>query len=109
MAMNKTIGLYVGGTFDDGKGRFSSIADTIYQALQPADMDYYNGGCFSQLESLIERIREYSLIFWFANVQNDKPKIVKQIKAKHSSCLLITSKRNDGRYSAADIIHHALD
>lgn len=101
--------LYVAGDFDDQGGRFSKIGDTIFQEVRRSDMDYLNGGYFFELEEILFKITDYKLIYWFANVPNDKPKLVKEIKKKHKECVLVTSKRNvERRYTFQDLIFHAI-
>ena len=106
--------LLVGGFFDDGGGKPSrALVPVLHEALASkggSTMTFLNGGHFSELERELERIHEYGVIYWFANVSNNKPKIVGDIKKHHKRCLLVTSKRNDGdKYSLSDIIYHALN
>ena len=102
--------LFVGGTFDSEKGKKSKIADHFSQAInQSGNVSSLNGGTFKELELIIDQVKNYDQIYWFANVDNNQPKLVKEIKKKNPSCILITSKRNlDSHYSLADLIYHAL-
>lgn len=103
--------MFVGGTFDENGGKESKIARQVFQSLGMADSDslYVNGGTFNDLEALLPKVRDYQQIYWFANVDNDKPKLVKEIKRQNPASILITSKRNvDSKYSAADLVYHAL-
>jgi len=101
--------LYVGGTFDNNFGRSSKIADQVFKAIN-LDADYFNGGTYHDLEQALESINNYNLIFWFADVPNDKPKLIKDIKKRNKKCVLVTSKRNtEGKYSLDDLVYHALN
>ncbi len=97
--------LFVGGTWNDNGGKPSSIMNSVSEFFP--DADFYNGGCFSDLEQL--SIEKYKKIVWFADVPNDKVKMVSTIKKRNPTCLLVTSKRNvDGKYSIHALIAHAL-
>ena len=101
--------LMVGGRFDDSGGRPSKIASELFKSLSDGNSNFFNGGNYRELESILGRIGEYRLIYWFADVPNDKLKLVKKIKALNKESLLVTSKRNvEGRYSLSDLIYHAL-
>jgi hypothetical protein len=86
--------LFVAGTFDDYGGKSSKIAKQIFESAEPPNADYYNGGFFKEISDIIEEIEKYKLIYWFANVPNDKPKLVREIKRRNKTCILVTSKRN---------------
>lgn len=101
--------LYIAGFFDDHNRRSSKIGEQIFKAVNLPDAEYYNGGSFQELSQILEQIKKYQLIFWFADVPNDKPKLVKEIKRRHKACVLITSKRNlEGKYTFLDLIFHAI-
>lgn len=101
--------LFIGGRFNDNCGGFSKIAHQIFKGVELPGMDYHNGGYFMQLELILNKIADYDLVYWFADVPNDKPKLVKQVKRAHKTCTLVTSKRNtENKYSIADLIYHAL-
>ncbi len=108
--IDKTQTLFVAGRFDDHGGRPSKIAQQIYESINPKKSEILNGGPFTELARKIdEEIQEYGLVFWFADVPNDKPKLVRDIKKKHKACILITSKRNtEGKYTFPDLLYHAL-
>lgn len=100
--------LYVAGRFDYIGGRASKIGKEIFESLEQ-DAEYHNGGYFKELKRLMEEVGKYNLIYWFADVPNDKPKLVKEIKKNNKACVLVTSKRNvDGRYAFQDLLYHAL-
>jgi hypothetical protein len=102
--------LFVAGQFNDLGGRESKIANKLYGSLNLNDTDFYNGGKFSDLEDIVDKLKQYQLIFWFADVPNDKTKLVGDIKDKNSSCILITSKRNlDKEYNFLELVAHALN
>ncbi|MBI5065938.1 class II aldolase/adducin family protein [Candidatus Woesearchaeota archaeon] len=101
--------LYIAGKFDDNNGRPSKIAAQIYEQVKTEEMQYINGGSFSDLEKILESVTDFKLIYWFADVDNEKPKLIKEIKEKNKECILVTSKRNNGEYSFADLIYRALD
>ncbi len=100
--------VYVAGKFDESGGKSSKIASQIYGQVKLEGMSYVNGGNFSDLETIIESINEYEIIYWFADVDNKKPKLVRKIKEKNKECILVTSKRNRGEYSFGDLVYCAL-
>ena len=73
--------LFVGGTFDDNGGRPSSIVSKFVDAMRNVNtgeyhtFTLYNGGYFSDIESILEKCIEHDVVFWWTNVPNDKPKI----------------------------------
>lgn len=101
--------IYVGGKFDDNGGRPSKIAQQVFEAVKSPGMEYHNGGHFLKLEEIISNIGDYKKIYWFADIPNEKEKLVKEIKKNNNSCILITSKNNTaGKYSFADLVSRAL-
>ena len=104
--VNKT--LYVAGNFND-PGKPSKIANQVFKIINPGNAKYLNGGNFQDLSQTLQDIEQYNLIFWFADVPNNKPKLVNEIKKKHKKCILVTSKRNfDNEYSFQDLLYHAI-
>ena len=102
--------LYVAGKFDDNGGKPSKIAKSVFDAIGPANSGSYNGGSFSELENILRQAEDAQLIYWFADVPNDKVKLVKEIKQRNKACVLVTSKRNtEGKYAFEDLIYRALD
>jgi hypothetical protein len=107
MQQRKT--LIVGGFFDDSGGKPSREIIPVLRVAIDYKATTVNGGYFSELERIVKNIKEYDVIYWFANVPNDKEKIVNEIKKVHEACILVTSKRNDNdKYDLSDIIYHAL-
>lgn len=113
--MNNKI-LLVGGTFDDHGGKSSGYFDKLAVAVSyytnPTCPPYvFNGGYYSVLELLL-RIpnSDFKYIFWFADVPNDKPKLLSQVKEKWPKALLVISKRNDDdKYTLFDLVFRALN
>jgi hypothetical protein len=102
--------LFVGGRFNDTGGRPSKIAHQVFESLRNLRTAYINGGYYSLLEKILRDAKEYKIIYWFADVPNDKPKLVSRIKAMNKECILVTSKRNvENQYAFADLIHRALE
>jgi len=67
----------------------------------------FNGGTFSELESLVGRLAD--VIFWFPDVSNDKEKLVNRLKAEVPTRILVTSKNNlDSRYGFMQLVSRAL-
>jgi hypothetical protein len=109
LKMKKIKTLYVGGTFDNRGGKTSKIAETLFKNIQIANINYFNGGFFHDLQKIAEKIPKYDIVFWFPNIPNNLPKLIKKFKQKHKSFILISSKRNiDKRYSFADLLYHSL-
>ena len=100
--------LIVGGTFDDNGGKPSSIVSKVFEEMSDFDVKLYNGGYFSQIESIIEECKYFDYILWWANVPNDKPKL-RNVKEINPRAMLVTSKRNDNnKYRFAELINRAL-
>ena len=98
----KTLG--VCGQFNDEGGKPSKIGEIV---CGKADK-IINGGYFTDLEVLLGEVTEYDIILWFADVPNDKEKIISRVKAMNPHCTLVTSKRNDGNYAIQDLIQRCL-
>ena len=103
--------LFVGGTWNDEGGKPSSLVNKFCNALLKNEgikkLSIYNGGNYSELEGIINKANDYNVVFWWANVPNDKPK-VRDVKAVNPKIMLITSKRNNGEYTTAELINRAL-
>jgi len=107
--MQSTKTLFVTGRFDDGGGKPSKIGQQVFETIQTPGTDYLNGGNYIDLKEAVNAAKDYKLIYWFADVPNDKPKLVQRIKAINNECVLVTSKRNlEAKYSFSDLLYHAL-
>jgi len=60
----------------------------------PLSLDIFNGGAWSDLQKIIDNVKNYKVIFWFPSVSNDNEKLLPQIKQKNLQCILISSKNN---------------
>lgn len=99
--------LLVGGTFDDNEGIPSSLVSKFSETLNVDKV--YNGGNYKDLTSIIEKVKFYDVVFWWANVSNNYEK-VRDVKSISPRTLLITSKRNDNeKYSFPTLIGRALE
>jgi long-subunit acyl-CoA synthetase (AMP-forming)/HEAT repeat protein/dienelactone hydrolase len=98
--------ILVGGSFDDHGGTPSSLISQIHQAL-PKDATLVNGGYFTQIVDLIQKLDPYNAVLWFPNISNEKEKL-RDIKTRYPDKILVTSKRNrQGKYSDDEIALHA--
>ena len=105
--------LMVGGQFNDVGGKPSGYIFKLFNALLVMNPKgkLINGGLFNDLRDKLDDpnfLNDYNVVFWFANVPNDKPKIVYLIKEFHQRIMLITSKRNNNEYSYLELIGRAL-
>jgi len=101
----------VAGQFNDNGGKPSGWATKLYNALteQGNEVAYNNGGTWYSLSYILGSLLPGEIVLWFADVPNDKPKIVKQIKQRHPNIFLVTSKRNlDNEYAIQDLVARAL-
>jgi hypothetical protein len=102
--------LIVTGNFDEEGGRPSGIGTAICKFCEGLPGKRVNGGSLRELEELSEQAGGFKTVLWWPNVSNDyQEKLVDRIKGPGSMCrLLVSSKRNDGRYEARDIVAAAL-
>ena len=104
--------ILVGGVFDDTGGRKSGYVERFHTAWQMrrGPLTLFNGGTFETLQSVMDgELAKADVVLWFADVPNDKPKLVDQIKKKWPKVLLVTSKRNFGQeYPLSEIVGRAL-
>lgn len=80
------------GTF----GKKSGLIEKMYNLLKlenDFDIDYYNGGNYNDLKTLVNNAINYELIFWMANVPNELEK-VRDVKKVNPLAVVIGSKRN---------------
>lgn len=103
--------LFVGGSFDDNGGRPSSVVTKFSNEIsknKDIKLSVFNGGYFENIESILKLSIENDVVFWWANVPNDKPKI-RDAKSINSKVMLVTSKRNDNeKYNFSELINRAL-
>jgi len=111
---------------------FTRFIDEYHQ--DDITIAFINGGYFDQLGALLgmndweedpelefkmkwegetsffrEPLTKYDVVLWFANIPNDKPKIVEEIKKRHPRHILVTSKRNtEKNYDLREIVVRAL-
>jgi hypothetical protein len=105
--------LAVGGTFDDNggsmSGYFSKLMDSLHNICDH-EMTCLNGGTYKDLLSLFYTEETYDYIIWMANVDNEKPKLLSQVKMKWPKAILAMSKANfDNKYTLMDLVHRALN
>ena len=60
--MNKS--LFVAGSFDDEGGKHSKIGDRLSRAICPEHRMYKNGGSFEELETILDQIDDFDIVFW---------------------------------------------
>ena len=108
--------LLVCGTFDINNGKRSGLIDKIARAISHTisaknlmtNINAFNGGNYSMLETILDMTPDYDIVFWFADVDNSLPKI-RDVKAVAPKTMLVTSKRNDDdKYSFQEIVQRAL-
>lgn len=92
--------LLTAGTWDLNNGKKSGLIHKMYQILNKEkefEIDYYNGGNYEELQNLVNKAKDYEIIFWIANVPNDLPK-VRDVKNINPFAIVIGSKRNHYKY-----------
>lgn len=102
--------LVVGGSFDNDGGKPSGLVKKVYNAIiqNNETVDLYNGGYYSELSSLLMMAKDYDVVFWWANVPNDLPKI-RDVKDIAPHIMLVSSKRNDNnKYSDKELIERVI-
>lgn len=103
--------LIIGGSFNDEGGKQSGYITKFteeYKKYCPTFL--VNGGTFESLVNVLDSKNNiYDAILWFADVPNDKEKLVHNIKQQFPKIILATSKRNlDRKYKSQDLIERAL-
>ena len=100
--------LFVTGTFDDHGGKPSGYMQKLINYIKKYNTFYreeyieYNGGSWEKmLTEVFPKVAQMpEIIFWFADIPNDKVKLVEKIKAISPKTLLVISKNNmEGKYS----------
>jgi len=101
----------IAGQFNDNGGKPSGWATKLHYALTGLghEVIYNNGGSWDELLSILDGLPAGAIVLWFADVPNDKPKVVKQIKQRNPNIFLVTSKRNlNNEYPIQDLVSRAL-
>jgi len=104
--------LFVAGTFDDNGGKPSGYMQKMANSIKKGlcdDQEFieYNGGSWEKmLVEVFPKVAQMpELIYWFADISNDKVKLVDKIKAISPKSLLIISKNNmDSKYSIHGLV-----
>lgn len=96
--------LFVGGNFGN-KPKESKIVRTLSNGLANKVL---NGGSLDDLKEILNCITKYDVVVWMPNISNNVEKFLLQIKEKHPHIILISSKRNDGKYTLLDLVNRAL-
>lgn len=104
-------------TFDDKGGRPSGYCNKLHEEILQYDdvksVSIINGGQFEYLQETIKMnnyMNSFNVIMWFADVPNDRPKLIRDIKKINKTCILITSKNNiDRKYNYLDLVSRALE
>jgi hypothetical protein len=101
--MKKT--LIVTGTFGEDN-KISFLGHQIIEVFKKRfDVTALNGGSLSDLDSILQKINEFEIVFWLPNIDNSVDKYLPVIKEKNKTCILIQSKRNDAdKYTTFEII-----
>lgn len=116
--------LLVGGTWtvdtqvNPEIDRRSSLVDFVYASLknycekkfgEDYDVEMYNGGCYYNLEMILNKTPEYDIVFWWANVPDNSLPKIRDVKEVAPKVMLVSSKRNDGdKYSFMELTQRAL-
>ena len=103
----------VGGVFDDEGGRPSGYFDKLTEELHKLNaggtMSYANGGFYSEMEEFLRVAHNHDTVLWAADVPNDKPKLVKELKKLNPKLMLIITKSNkQSKYSRKHLAARAL-
>lgn len=72
-------------------------------------IEFHNGGTFDELSALVDRVTEFDIVMWFANVPNTYEKLVGSLKERNPKMILVTSKNNlDNRYTKQHLVARML-
>jgi hypothetical protein len=99
------------GRWDEGERHSSTLGEILAEGINEVveDVDVYNGGHIDAIPYLKDLTKEYDAVLWMPQISNSVDrKYVDEIKKLNKACILITSKRNNGEYSFADVTNHAL-
>ena len=113
--MTKTI-VFIGGTFDDNKGKSSKVVQKIYEGFVDSGLfnqySYFhmNGGHTHDIAMAKDQAVNAKVVVWMPHVDNQLPKeSVNTIKALNPHCVLVTSKRSiETLCTPAQIVQHGL-
>lgn len=99
--------IVIGGTFGNQGGHKSKIISEMFAGLE--NVYVINGGHLEDLMRIYKTLGNFDVICWFANVSNDMPKELRNIKSVYPDKIVIHSKRNtDGQYKLSYLFNHAL-
>ena len=102
--------LFIGGNFNKEGGSPSGLIDKFINIIKKENVNnflYYNGGSYEQLNSIIEKVKEFDYVFWWPNVPNELDKI-RDVKKINPKVMLISSKRNtEGKYTFQDLLERS--
>lgn len=95
--------LIVAGKFDMDGGRPSGYIAKLAQHIPGAEL--INGGHYDELLAIVLGAKPYKSVWWFADVPNDLPKVVKNLKDAIPRSVLVISKNNmDQKYQYIDLV-----
>lgn len=98
--------LFVGGTWDLNGGKSSKIVDCFAKYIKA---DVYNGGNYDDLKKILDSCTLYDVVIWWANVDNNLPKI-RNVKEINYKTMLVSSKRNDDKkYSFQELLQRSFE
>lgn len=116
--------LLVGGTWttephvNPETERCSSIVNIVNVAIKNYcedhydnnyKVDMYNGGCYYNLEMILNKTSEYDVVFWWPNIPDNSLPKIRDVKAVAPHVMLVTSKRNDNdKYTFMELTQRAL-
>lgn len=104
--------LIIAGTFNAQGGKSSGYAEKVWRNINDtkiAEAVLYNGGYPESLPRLMDLTPQFDTVWWWADVPNDLPKIVEDIKTKYPRTFLVTAKNNRGdRYGIRELVMRAL-
>lgn len=116
--------LVVGGTWtiephvEPETDRSSSVVCFVQAALRlyckehygdDCEIDVHNGGCYYDLDKIMNKTPEYDIVFWWANVPDNSLPKIRDVKEVAPYTMLVTSKRNDGdKYNFMELTQRAL-
>ena len=91
-------------------GYVNKLAECMHKYINISDsIELHNGGTFDELNALTNRMVEFDIVLWIANVPNTYDKIVNQLKVNNPKMILVTSKNNlDRKYSKQHLIARML-